>query len=309
METIWVTGASGFIGRHLSRYLGSSANKVYGIGHGLWPQEERDAWLLSSWVNGDISFANLNQLSIISGLPDRIYHLAGGSSVGASLESPFEDFNRTVNSTANLLEWLRVNSPKTKLITVSSAAVYGSLYENPIEPTDSTQPFSPYGCHKLMMETLCASYTESYGINCAIVRLFSVYGSWLRKQLLWDLCCKLSKGVSELTLGGSGNELRDWTEITDVVRLLDDVGKYHDKGFATFNGGTGIATPVSRVAQTLVDAWGVDDLPIKFNGIKRPGDPASLVSVIPVIGGEAFNWQVPIEKGIREYVNWYKEAY
>ncbi len=57
---------------------------------------------LRSWINGEIDAANLNALAAAHGLPTRVFHLAGGSSVGVSIERPFEDFyaNRCEHSAA-----------------------------------------------------------------------------------------------------------------------------------------------------------------------------------------------------------------
>ena len=96
MTTIWITGGKGFIGRHLARLVSGHGNRVCGIGHGLWPAEEARKWGYADWCNGEIEAANLSQLAQVSGLPDIVYHLAGGSSVGASFQHPREDFCRSV---------------------------------------------------------------------------------------------------------------------------------------------------------------------------------------------------------------------
>ena len=79
---------------------------------------------------------------------------------------------------------------------------------------------SPYGQHKLMMEQMCRSYAVTFGIRSTVARLFSVYGPYLRKQLLWDLCSRLRSGEQTLVLGGTGAEMRDWTDVRDVARFL-----------------------------------------------------------------------------------------
>src|SRR5213593_4723300 len=107
MSTIWITGGRGFIGRHLARFVAGQDHRVLGIGHGLWPAEAARKWSYSYWCNGEIESSNLSQLVSVSGLPDTIYHLAGGSSVGASFQNPYEDFSRTVGTTVRLLEWVR----------------------------------------------------------------------------------------------------------------------------------------------------------------------------------------------------------
>ena len=141
--------------------------------------------------------------------------------MGASIANPYEDFTRTVATTAELLEWMRLGARNARLVSVSSAAVYGAGHTGPIREEQALLPFSPYGYHKLMMENLCLSYAANYGLAVTVVRLFSVYGSWLKKQVLWDMCSSLASGTRQLVLGGTGEELRDWTDIRDVVRALE----------------------------------------------------------------------------------------
>ena len=307
MAIVWITGAKGFIGRHLALHLYRLGHEVYGIGHGIWPPLELSRWGLSGWVNGDIDSANLEAMRRDGGLPSRVFHLAGGSSVGTSIASPLEDFSRTVNTSARLLEWLRVSAPEAQLVVASSAAVYGSRYDEPIGEDFPTSPVSPYGHHKLMMEELCRSYVETFGVRCTIVRLFSVYGPELRKQLLWDLCSKLSSEASVLRLGGSGRELRDWTEIRDVVRLLDTASVVDGDNLIILNGGSGVATPVSSITELLVDAWG-KPARIEFVGEARPGDPFSLVARPDALANRGFNWEISLSDGIASYVRWFKSS-
>ena len=132
MQTIWITGARGFIGRHLAKRLASEGNTVVGIGHGAWTTSAAASFGVTHWVNGDITGNNLHGLHSTCGLPAVVYHLAGGASVGAALVNPNEDFSRTVGSTVSLLEWLRLVSPSTSLVAVSSAAVYGAGHAGPI---------------------------------------------------------------------------------------------------------------------------------------------------------------------------------
>ncbi len=306
MTNIWITGGKGFIGRHLALLASESDDIVSGIGHGLWPAEQAGKWGYSNWSNGEIDAANLSQLARSSGLPDVVYHLAGGSSVGASLQNPHEDFRRTVASTAQLLEWLRLNAPDASVVGVSSAAVYGAGHAGPIREDAVVSPYSPYGTHKAMMESLCRSYAENFGLRVAIVRLFSVYGAGLEKQLIWDLCCKLAAAKSStVVLGGTGRELRDWLHVNDAAALLVLAGARCDANCPVINGGTGISTLIRTVAEMACQAWG-DGASAEFSGVARKGDPASLVAECARSSGLGFKPRILLAEGIREAVNWYK---
>jgi len=304
---MWVSGANGFIGRHLVRVLADQGNRVHGIGHGAIGDAEKHRIGLEHWLNGEIDAANLNALASQSGQPSTIFHLAGGSSVGLSIAQPFEDFSRTVASTARLLEWLRGSAKDCRLVVASSAAVYGAGHDGAIAVDAATLPMSPYGQHKLMMEQLCQSYAVTFGLRSTVARLFSVYGPHLRKQLLWDICSRLERGGRTLVLGGTGAEIRDWTDVRDVARLLTRIGELpQQETFRIINGGSGRGTSVADIANMLVKNWG-SDISVRYSGVVRAGDPFSLLADATVLRRLPFEWLIPIDRGLADYVKWFKD--
>jgi len=309
MATVFVTGAHGFIGRHVTHALAAQGHLIAGVGHGAWPDSEARACGVSHWLNGDIAPANLRLLQQSCGTPDFVVHLAGGSSVGAALANPREDFFRTVASTAELLEWIRVDAPACRLLAISSAAVYGAGHQGEIAEDAPLRPYSPYGHHKRLMEELCRSYAASFGTRVCIARLFSVYGRGLAKQLLWDVCSRLESGCPTLTLGGSGDELRDWTEVSDVSRALAMLLPLADAKAPIFNVGTGVATPVRSIATALLESWtelGGQRTALSFNGQSRPGDPFSLVACPKRLQELGFQWRHSTGSALQDYVTWYR---
>ena len=87
----WITGAHGFIGRHLARECRARGWSVAGVGHGAWDEGEAERWGLSHWVRGEVRLETLELLAATAPAPDFIFHLAGGSSVGLSVAAPDED--------------------------------------------------------------------------------------------------------------------------------------------------------------------------------------------------------------------------
>jgi UDP-glucose 4-epimerase len=152
--TVWITGANGFIARHLARELADRGLTVDGIGYGAPQDADKKKWGYRTCLNGEVNASNLHALASSTGLPSTIYHLAGGSSVGASISQPHVDFSRTVTGTEQLLDWMRVNTPQCRLIAVSSAAVYGSHHSGP-----SQKPLTSVRCPLMAnisgLEQLC----------------------------------------------------------------------------------------------------------------------------------------------------------
>jgi UDP-glucose 4-epimerase len=303
---LWVTGGHGFVGRHVAMEASRSGWVVDGVGHGNWPESERNLVGLSDWLNGDVCVGNLDILARCSGLPDAIIHLAGGSSVGPSMIAPAEDFRRTVGATADLLEWVRLHSSHTKVVLASSAAVYGGSHSGQIGLASHCIPYSPYGTHKLMSEMMLRGFGRDFEINGAIVRLFSVYGAGLRKQLLWDLCGKLATARGPVVLGGTGAELRDWLHVEDAARLLLCAVDVADETCPILNGGTGVAASVRDVADWICSCWSASSS-ASFSGVRRAGDPGSLVADVSATT-ELLGWQplVSWRDGMSGYIDWFR---
>ena len=202
---------------------------------------------------------------VTAGEPDTVFHCAGGASVRFALEDPHEDFERSVSSTAALLEWARSARHAPSVVLVSSAGVYGDTGPRPVREERAAQPESIYATHKLMAEELCRLQARSFGLRCAIVRLFSVYGPLLRKQLLWDGCNKLSRG--ETGFGGTGREARDWVHVRDAAALLEVAAAHAATDCPVVNGGTGEAATVDEVVGLIARRLGAA-APV-FNGQVR----------------------------------------
>ncbi len=302
-----VTGAAGFIGGHLTRKLRDEGFVVGGLGHGDMPQNERHERGLSMWVNGDVNRSNLTCIATELGCPQSIFHLAGGSSVAASMMAPYADYEKTCTSTMEVAEWVRIQSPETKVNFVSSAAVYGNKHSKPIIEASVLEPYSIYGMSKYIAELLLSAYSKNYGLNISIVRLFSVYGPGLRKQLLWDICNRLASGVDSLSLGGEGVERRDWIHVRDAVSIILAAMRATGPEPYIVNGGTGIGIDVATIARRLAFAYSGKEVDLVFSGLKRAGDPDYLVADTGRVRGLGIATHCDLDSGLKEYVTWFKQ--
>jgi UDP-glucose 4-epimerase len=299
-ETVLVTGGFGFLGRAVARAFKRRGFRVVGIGHGNWSADEAMQHGFDQWHACDVSLATLSALGIAA---DRIVHCASSSSVGESIEQPLEAFRRTVQTTAELLEHVRLSGARPVVVYPSSAAVYGAADDRPLLETDRPNPVSPYGFHKLMTEQLLASQAACFGLRVAIVRLFSVYGNGLGKQLLWDAAGKLSSAAADVTFAGTGEETRDWLHVDDAATLVAAASD-GDEPCLVVNGGSGERVTVSTVLHMLREALGATPA-IRFSGKVRPGDPRHYLA--DTTRATSLGWRpaVSLRDGLARYAEWY----
>jgi len=302
MKTVCITGAYGFIGRNTAKYYAEQGWHVIGIGHGTWGRTEWKTWGLADWHATDIT---LDSLITYAGKPDVIIHCAGSGSVTFSMDHPFQDFQRTVDTTAAVLEFARIYNPESRIIFLSSAGVYGSTDKLPIKESTELKPISPYGLHKKMAEDLCLSYTKHLGLHIDVIRFFSIYGNSLRKQLLWDACLKLQN--KETTFFGSGREIRDWLHIEDAVSLIYKTAQSATEPGLIINGGTGVGISVQEILGELFRCFDSTDVP-QFSGKVRSGDPVHYVADISRSREIGWSPVISWKEGICSYVKWFKKG-
>ena len=298
---VLITGAHGFLGRNSAKFFNSLGYDVTGIGLGTWDDENFKKFGINRWIEDEVSLENLKKLGVNF---DIIIHCAGSGSVGNSLLNPLNDFQMTVNSTASILEYMRITGFTGKMIYPSSASVYGIKEKFPIKETDTLEPISPYGYHKKIVEELCKSYVANYNLSVSIIRFFSIYGWELRKQLLWDACKKFSSAAGRVEFYGTGSEIRDWIHVDDAVKLIYKATQ-SKTGFEIINGASGKGIETKEILSLISSNFGGKHQ-IEFNGIVREGDPPCYIADISKANALGWKPEVPLQVGMEDYVNWYK---
>lgn len=301
-QTILVTGGFGFLGRAVTLKYKMLGHRVIGMGHSQWTTEQALSFGYDVWIEASVS---LTSLIALNEKFDLVVHCAGNSSVAHSLTNPFEDFSQNVLATAELLEYLRVTVSEAMLIFPSSAGVYGACKDVKINESDSLNPISPYGYHKKMIEEMLDMHSKIYRTRIVIIRFFSIYGPYLKKQLLWDASTKLLMSDKEAVFSGLGEETRDWIYIDDAVELIIQLSN-NSKSFIIVNGASGDRITVKAVLEMLRDALCVD-IDIKFNGIVRLGDPSYYHADVSKLREMCIKPKVMLNEGIARYADWIKK--
>lgn len=299
MKKILITGAAGFLGRYVAAIFKVNGFETYGIGHGMLDQHQVKERNLDHWFESTIS---LQALYLINTKFDVIVHCGGSGSVGTSLDNPMLDFQRTVDSTLAVLEYIRLYNKEAYLIYPSSPAVQGVHGDCPIKESDPCHPVSPYGVHKKIAEDLCFSYRDYFDIEITVVRFFSIYGPELKKQLLWDACLKLSANESA-EFWGDGTETRDFIHVNDAASFLFLLAE-NSPYYSVVNCGSGEKTTVRGLVDLLKNKL-LSNSEIIFNGKGRDGDPKYYWADVSIAKELGWMPNVSLDYGLQCYADWY----
>lgn len=305
-KTILITGASGFIGSWLAVELVKSGHRVVGIDR----KPPCDPQLWGAFYVGACEAVDLAGLFSREKVTS-IFHLAGGAAVGASVADPYGDFARLLPGTARLATEAAKACPGVRLFLFSSAAVYGNPTELPISEATKVKPISPYGAHKAVAEHLLAYYAGMLDMSVTVLRIFSVYGPGLRKQLIWDICQKVKAaevtGEECITLWGTGEESRDFIHVADICRAAALAHAHAAKSrFEIFNVATGVESTVRTIADELSGNLN-RRLRIKFNGARNSGDPVNWRADVSLLTALGFQPAVDLKAGLAGVARWYRK--
>jgi len=302
VQKILITGAKGFIGSNVCRYFKNLGYQTYGIGHGGLSVDESKRIGLDFWIKGNISIDSIREFDETF---DLIVHCGGSGSVGFSVENPYQDFKKTVDGTLEVLEYIRLHNKNAHLIYPSSPAVQGECPDKPIKEEYIGKPASPYGYHKKIAEDLCRSYSDKYDIKVTILRLFSVYGNGLKKQLLWDASNKIIDAKDKVVFWGTGEETRDFIHIQDVLIIIEKLLSI-EKKYTVINGGSGEKYTIKEVVY-LIRKLLNSNCEIEFNKQTNIGNPIYYWASIEELSKITKHKYSSLEDGLEMYINWVKD--
>lgn len=331
---VLITGAAGFIGFHLANRLLAEGHTVIGVDnlndyYDVALKQSRLDRLTphSAFTFYQTDLADLNGLmSVFDSHPvDVVVNLAAQAGVRFSIENPQEYLKSNMQGFLNLLECCR----KVKighLIYASSSSVYGLNKKMPLSTEDSVDhPVSFYAATKKSNELMAHTYSHLYSIPTTGLRFFTVYGPWGRPDMALFKFTKSILAGQPIDVYNHGEMYRDFTYIDDIVksmvRLLDKAPQPDptwtvEQGgvasssapYALYNIGNSHPVKLLDYIKTLEDALGIE---AQLNLMPmQPGDVMNTsADTAPLYQKIDYKPSTPIDRGVAEFVRWYKGYY
>ena len=290
--TVLVTGGAGYIGSHMVLELLDAGEKVVVLDN--LSTGRRDAVPPEAeLIVGDFGDQALVSDLLTSRGVESIIHFAAKIVVPESVADPLGYYLNNTASARSLLACAVAEGVKNFIFS-STAAVYGDPEKNPVSEDESVKPVSPYGRSKLMVEWMLEDVARAHGLHYVVLRYFNVAGADPkgRSGQSFPNATHLIKVAAQTALGmrkgmevfgtdyptPDGSCLRDYIQVTDLVRAHMDALKYLRAGGAnlTCNCGYERGYSVLEVIETVKRVSGVD-FDVKISG-RRPGDPAAIVA-------------------------------
>ena len=334
MPRIFVTGASGFIGSHVSHRLLDRGDMVTGFDNlndyydvslkeaRLQRLEARDGFI---FIKGDVSDRLALQEQFEQSGFDIVIHLAAQAGVRYSLTNPYAYVDSNLVGFINILEACRHSNVK-HLVYASSSSVYGANTSMPFSIHNNVDhPLSLYAATKKANELMAHTYSAMYGLPTTGLRFFTVYGPWGRPDMALFLFTGAIIEGRPIDVYNHGRMIRDFTYIDDIVegiiRVADRTSKPNpdwdgnspDPGtsfapWRVYNIGNNSPVELLHYIETIEKCVGKKA--VKNMLPLQPGDvPATCADVEDLMADTGFRPSTTIEYGIERFVEWYREYY
>ncbi|MFW6277169.1 MAG: NAD-dependent epimerase [Prolixibacteraceae bacterium] len=338
---ILITGTAGFIGFHLAKKFLERGDTIVGIDNindyyeidlkysrlkemGIKRDEVRWHKKVRSNIYANYSFVRMNledkeQLLKLFNEEhfDKVCNLAAQAGVRYSIENPDAYINSNIVGFMNILEACRHFNVK-HLVYASSSSVYGNSKKMPLSTDDRVDnPISLYAATKKSNELMAHTYSHLFGIPATGLRFFTVYGPWGRPDMAYFLFTKAIQEGKPINVFNQGDLYRDFTYIDDIVNGVAKIlekppltpPKEENKGCCkVYNIGNSTPVKLMDFIETIEKALG-KKAEKNFKEM-QPGDVYKTFADVSDLQNDfGYAPNTPLEKGIGEFVEWYKSYY
>ncbi|MEM8497267.1 MAG: NAD-dependent epimerase [Pseudomonadota bacterium] len=331
---ILVTGTAGFIGSNLAIKLLQRGDEVIGVDN---LNDYYDVSLKEARLARCQSFDRFTDVRLSiedkEGMaklfeqhqPQRVVNLAAQAGVRYSLINPHAYIDANIQGFLNILEGCRQHKVEN-LVYASSSSVYGANTAMPFSVHNNVDhPVSLYAASKKANELMAHTYSHLFQLPTTGLRFFTVYGPWGRPDMALFIFTKKILEGEPIDVFNYGNHRRDFTYIDDIVegviRTLDNVAAENSEWsgdspdpatsqspYRIYNIGSNNPVELLRYIEVLEECLGKKAeknlLPL------QPGDvPDTYADVDALVDDVDYRPTTPIETGVANFVNWYKDFY
>ena len=311
-KNILITGGAGFIGTHLFETLIKQGNYIividnfnecyYSGKEENFASVSQNHEILKDYntIKGDLLDKSI--YSKISNDIDIIFHLAAHAGVQYSMYNAEQVTRNNIVGFVNLLEFARKREIK-KLVFASSSTVYGNPTYTPVDENHPKNPICPYGLSKLCGEIYADYYFKEYSIPITSLRFYSVYGPRGRPDMVVGKFFDLVLQNKELIIYGDGEQLRDFTYISDIINGLILASEKKESSGQAFN--LGWSNPIS-INQLVNKIYDIANKPKKVKYKEKKKGDMDITHADITKATKVLNYfpQVPIDDGLRKTYEW-----
>jgi len=309
---ILITGGTGFIGSHLCEKYTAEGHTVLCLDNFISGNLMNVRHLLDynnfKLVKGDIRDRKLVD-RLMQGV-DTVLHLAAQIHVDRSYVEPTLTYQVNVMGTQNVLEAARMHDPK-RVVMASSSEVYGSAKYVPIDEKHPLGAPHPYGASKIAADRMCNAYTQTYGMDIAILRMFNTFGPRQRDIGYGGVISIFARRVlseSPPIIYGNGLQTRDYTYIHDIVRGYDLAVNFGKRIQEPLNMGTGKEVSINDLADKIIKLTRKEGKVETVHVEPRIGEVQRLIADSKR-AKELLGWEpkYTLDQGLQEFIEWYRK--
>ena len=311
---VLVTGASGFVGTHLVRLCADRGTEVVGLARHAPPSFGPPVGA-GEYVAADLSAAGAAAGAVRRARPEWVFHLAAQASVASSWMDPAGVLQANLSSTVNLLEALRVEAPRARVLIAGSGEQYGPVAAERLPATEELafRPQNPYAVSKAAVDVLGGFYADAHGLALIRTRAFNHAGpgqstSYVVSALASQIArAELDSPGGRVSIAtGNVDARRDFTDVRDVVRAYWLALERGEPGQA-YNVCPGVATSIADILAGLARHTPLE--------IEQRTDPERVRphEVMEIRGSHdkltnATGWrpEIPLERTLGDTLDWWR---
>lgn len=298
---VLVTGIAGFVGHFLADELIRAGHEVVGVDLSV----ERCPTGVASALCADLTNADSVTSAIRELKPEACIHLGGIASPPVGRTNPELMLNTNVLGTAHVLEGLRQEAPKARMLLASTSYVYGnSETELPINEDTALSPIGIYAVSKAAADMMTLAYARDYGMDTMTARATNHTGPGQTTDFVVPAFASQVRQIQQgeaapvMHVGNLASE-RTFMDVRDVVRAYRLLIERGDAGHA-YNVASTERVPIQWVLDQLCQVAGVNPTIEVDPKLFRPTDRAPLLSAERIQTATGWKPVIPFDQTLRD---------